>query len=74
MSVIPSREWLDEAELYAVIRREVQAAGGQSAFARKLGISAAYVSQIVNAHREPSDAVLARIGLRRVVRYMRDAQ
>jgi Meiotically up-regulated gene 113 len=39
-------------------------------FARSVGLSPAYLSDVLNGHREPSARFLARLGLRRVRMYL----
>jgi len=56
--------------VYAQMRKEIAAAGGQSAWAAQVGLSPQVVSDAVNARREPGPAVLAVLGLRRVTRYV----
>ena len=34
------------------------------------GVSASYLSDVVNSRREPGDKILAGLGLRKVVRYV----
>jgi len=55
--------------VYGELRKAVSEAGGQSAFAAKHGLSASYVSDVMNARRDPGASVLAAIGLKKVVGY-----
>lgn len=55
-----------------VIRELVSACqrcGGQSAFAKKWGISPAYVSDVINGRREPGPGILIPLGLQRSMTY-----
>lgn len=52
------REWL---------RQRVRALGTQRAVARELGVSDVHVSDMLRGRRPVSDAMLAKMGLRRVV-------
>lgn len=58
------------ADVYVKLRSAVAAAGGQSAFAAKAGLSVGYVSDVMNARRDPTSAAMLRaLGLRKIVRY-----
>jgi hypothetical protein len=52
------------------LRSACRAAGGQKAWAEANGISLGYVNDVLNARRDPGDAITAALGLRRVVRYV----
>jgi transcriptional regulator with XRE-family HTH domain len=56
--------------VYAKLRSAVAASGGQSAFAGELGLSVSYVSDVMNARRDPGVAILRAIGLRKIVVYV----
>lgn len=56
-------------DVFGMLRRACRDAGGQSAWAEVHGISPAYVSDVLNARREPGDKILTALGLRKVVRY-----
>lgn len=60
---------LEPAEVYGLLRSRIQAAGSQRAYAARIGISAQFLSDALMARREIPNAVLADLGLRRVVRY-----
>lgn len=52
----------------ARIAEECERAGSLRAFARKIKVSPAYVSDVLHERREPGDAILAPLGLdKRVV-------
>lgn len=58
---------MDALEVFATINQAIDAAGGQAAFARSLGVSPQYVSAVLNAKRPASDDMLAAVGLKRVI-------
>lgn len=51
----------------SVIRFECSKRGTAKDFARELGISQQYLSDLMNGKREPSDAILAKFGLKWVI-------
>ena len=53
------------------LARECDKAGGQATWAVSAGMSAAYVSDVLNKRREPGAKVLAALGLEKVVGYRR---
>jgi DNA-binding transcriptional regulator YdaS (Cro superfamily) len=59
------------AAVFAELRKAIRAAGGQSAWAAEHGLSASYVSDVLNARREPGPAILAAIGFERRLIYRR---
>jgi DNA-binding transcriptional regulator YdaS (Cro superfamily) len=61
---------LDSLEVCTRLRVACKAAGGQSAWAERHSLSPAYVSDVLNARRDPGDSILRALGLRRVVRYV----
>lgn len=56
----------------ARVRKLLRAAcaGDQGAWARRNGVSAQYVSDVLHGRREPGNAILAALRLRRVVTYV----
>jgi DNA-binding transcriptional regulator YdaS (Cro superfamily) len=58
---------IDQIEVFATIKRMIDVAGSQAAFARQVGVTPQYVSSVLNAQRPASDALLAAVGLRRIV-------
>lgn len=54
------------------LRDECKEAGGQEAWAKASGVSAAYVSDVLNGRREPGDGICEPLGLRRLVTYIYD--
>ena len=61
---------LDALDVRVRLTRACAAAGGQKAWAEKNGVSAAYISDVLNARREPGEAILRGLGLRKIVRYV----
>lgn len=60
---------LNRVDLYTALCNKCTEAGGQSAFAKKHGVSVAYVSDVLNGRKSPGPALLKAMGLRKVVRY-----
>lgn len=54
---------IDEAEVRKMIRHACKEAGSQTALAQSLGVSKAFISDIVRGNREPSGKVLEHLGL-----------
>jgi len=57
--------------MYAELNSQVNAAGGQAAFARRNGLVLQTLSNAINGHRKYSRAILEKIGLEKVTRYRR---
>jgi len=63
---------MTRASLVLRLRRRVRQAGQtQQTVARDLGISAAYLSDVLSGRREPGQKLLTALGLVRVVQYRR---
>jgi DNA-binding transcriptional regulator YdaS (Cro superfamily) len=60
---------LDSMDVFARLRAACERAGGQGAWAERHGMSAAYVSEVLNAKREPGPGILRALGLQRVVKF-----
>lgn len=60
-------EQLDSLAVFARLRRAVTAAGGQRAFAEMHDISPGYLNDVLGSRRDAGPAILAAIGVRRVV-------
>lgn len=58
-------------DVLAVLERRKEKAGSWRALARELGVSAAYMSDVVRGNREPGDSILRPLGLRKVVKIER---
>ncbi len=52
-----------------LIRKACRMAGSQKAWAEAIGISSAFLSDVLGGGREPSPAILKPLGLERVVIY-----
>jgi transcriptional regulator with XRE-family HTH domain len=59
-------------ELVKLLQRRVQTAGTQAALAKELGITAAYLGDVLNGKRKPGPTVLNALGFRRVITYVKD--
>jgi predicted transcriptional regulator len=58
-------------DVLAIIRRAADEAGTQVALAERLGVSQAYLSDVLNGRRDPGESILGPLGLERVVVYRR---
>lgn len=58
---------ITKSAVYALLNDAVKRAGGTSAFARKIGASRQDVHAALNADRHPGPAILAGIGVRKLV-------
>jgi hypothetical protein len=63
---------MTDDEIRLLIRDEIAAAGGQRALARQWGVSATWLSFIINGKAKPTGRVLERLGIRRRVIVERD--
>lgn len=57
-------------DVRASLRDMEKEAGGRSALARKLGITASHVGDLLNGNRDPGDKVLPLLGLKKVTFYV----
>ena len=57
-------------DVYARIAAACREAGGQKAWAMKHGISASYVSDVLQGKTDPGPLILAPLGLQKIVRYV----
>ncbi len=60
---------MTKTELLQYIQRLVDEAGSQKDLAEKLGVSAAYLSDVLQGKREPAGKLLDALGVERVVTY-----
>lgn len=60
---------MDRGQFVEHLRRKASEAGGQKILAQKLGVSEAYLSDVINGRREPADKLLSALGMERVVTY-----
>jgi hypothetical protein len=61
-------------DVYHLIEKARDEAGGGSALARAWNITPQYVTDLLHRRRTPGEAVLKHLGLRQVVRYESYAQ
>lgn len=64
------REVLTLPDVYRLLTDACKRAGSQSAFAAREGMSAAFVSAVLNAKKAPSARLLNILGLRQVTRFV----
>lgn len=57
-------------EVVALLRKRCEEAGTQKAFAESHGVSPQYVADVLRMKREPGEAMLGALGLRKVIVYM----
>ena len=65
-----SRILLKERDVRAMIVAMRDKAGGVRSLARDLDLSPSYVSDLCNGRRKPCGAILAKLGMKRVERYV----
>jgi len=61
---------LNSMDVCTMLQAACRAAGGQKVWADRHGISQSYVSDVLNARREPGESILRALKLRKVVRYV----
>jgi hypothetical protein len=59
---------------YAILRKACESSGGQTNWSLAHGISPQYVSDVLNARKDPGPKLLAALGLRRVVMFAATTQ
>ena len=57
---------LTTAEVLAALREAVDAAGSQRTYASSIGVSQAYLGDVLHGRRAAGDRVLAALGMRRI--------
>lgn len=62
---------LTEDELREALANACEAAGGQSAWAAKAGITQQYVSDVLNNKRSPGDSICRALGYERATIYVK---
>lgn len=62
---------MTKAELLALLASRVHKAGSQAALAAELGVSPAYIHDVLKGKREPGKGILEPLGLERIVTYRR---
>lgn len=65
-----SRNTATDADVLALLRTRVAAAGGVRAFARECGLSAGHVCDVLRGRREISEEMGNRLGFLREVRWV----
>ena len=65
---------LSKAHVLEMLRRKARTAGSQKALAEALGVTPAFLSDVLHGKREPGPTMLRALGLRRVVVYVRARQ
>jgi predicted transcriptional regulator len=61
--------WMTPEGLREMLRSLVTYEGGQSQLAKRLGVSPAYLCDVLASRREPGSKILKGLGCRRVVIY-----
>lgn len=59
--------WLDWNDVISRLMNACHAEGGQSAWAKKHGVSAAYVSDVLKSRRLPGDKITEALGLEKAL-------
>ena len=62
---------IPEARVLNMVRIGIQAEGSQKAYAKRVGLSESYLSDVLNRRRDISPRILKHLGLERVVYYRR---
>lgn len=70
----PPGPWLDWPAVEARLQKSVNAAGGQSVWAAKHGISVAYVNDVLRGRRLPGDKITKAIGLEKALMWRTPAR
>lgn len=58
---------LSTAEVLDALREAVNASGSQRTYAARIGVSQAYLGDVLHGRRSPGERVLSALGLRRLV-------
>jgi len=61
--------WLTAQQVRKRLAESVEIVGGQKRWAKDVGVSAAYVCDVLQGRREPGDSICRGLGFERVVRY-----
>lgn len=59
-------------ELVSLLEAEVKQSGSQKEAAKKLGVSAQYLGDVLSGKREPGKKILDALKLRKVIKYEED--
>lgn len=65
-----SGAYLDALDVFRRLRAACEAAGGQAAWAARHDLSAAYLSEVLNAKQEPGPRILEALGLKCVTLFV----
>lgn len=57
-------------DIFGRLRRAAREAGGQSVLAAQFNVSPSFMSQVLNAKKSPTSAMLAHVGVKRVVKFV----
>ena len=60
---------MNRGNLIALLMAGVRVKGSQKAFAEHLGISTAYLNDVLHNRREPGEKILDALGIKRIVTY-----
>lgn len=60
---------MTQDELIQMLYQKVRAAGSQKKLAKLLGITPAYLGDILHGRRDPGKSILSALKLERIVRY-----
>ena len=58
-------------ELVQLLQQKIQRAGTQTAIAKELGITPAYLGDVLRGKRDPGPSLLNALGFRRVITYVK---
>ncbi len=58
---------LSNAEVLQALREAVSASGSQRTYATRIGVSQAYLGDVLHGRRSPGERVLSALGLKRIV-------
>lgn len=58
---------LSNTEVLSALREAVSASGSQRTYASSIGVSQAYLADVLHGRRSPGERVLSALGLRRLV-------
>jgi plasmid maintenance system antidote protein VapI len=72
LAYMAKKEEISNTEILSIIRQMVDKWGSQKKVADHLGISNAYMSDILAGNRDVSDTVARKLGYKRVVKYAPD--
>lgn len=66
-----SMKYLSKSEVVETLAAACEIAGGQKAWADENGLSAPYVSDVINSRRDPGDAICRALRLEKRIVYVR---